>query len=523
MTAMFPAMLLILALIVIGSLGYIRLRRSSDDKRPTSSTLSFLPRSIRAFRTENLRNCFKTWPFKSISSAGSRLRQLSLSGSQRIRFLTFQWDWTRLEEDVPRSDELRNAVEQEAASAAYFAGVERERSGPFHWTTFNVTGVPVQHSRSSVRDILLKESAGKLREEKSSHRLVVKSNDQASRPQTMPRTRISTLSTRTLMPSRAGPRNTMTAQATKANDTPRVYRNTLLTKMSEAPDEESATCSNKLQRFFPGPGGSFTFTKGELCEETTRNYRSEVVRQPSSKQDRRAASDGLDPQDASVKEERTQSICQFQLSTAPCAWSSGQDSDNSLWTTVSWVTTNEIEDAERPDAWGSIVSSSQPSWPCEQVAWKLADRKARTCETFVVQDDSRPVTLKSPGKIAIAHPSAEVSQFIDSRWPPAQDRTRWRRRVLFSDGATLSTPGSFAVAASSVQERPRGLLVGSGEGRARRRVFAAEEEASRSPRHGFQVMRLPLPPRFERGSLSLDTALATAMLRAERRAKGSPF
>ncbi|KAL3204755.1 hypothetical protein MRX96_011729 [Rhipicephalus microplus] len=258
-----------------------------------------------------------------------------------------------------------------------------------------------------------------------------------------------------------------------------------------------------------------------------RNYpeitdqKSFVSRAPSKTVELRPT--GLDPQDASVKEERTQSICQFQLSTAPCAWSSGQDSDNSLWTTVSWVTTNEIEDAERPDAWGSIVSSSQPSWPCEQVAWKLADRKARTCETFVVQDDSRPVTLKSPGKIAIAHPSAEVSQFIDSRWPPAQDRTRWRRRVLFSDGATLSTPGSFAVTASSVQERPRGLLVGSGEGRARRRVLVAEEEASRSPRHGFQVMRLPPPPRFERGSLSLDTALATAMLRAERRAKGSPI
>ncbi|KAH8021914.1 hypothetical protein HPB51_018763 [Rhipicephalus microplus] len=382
-----------------------------------------MPRASEHFAWKTCATASKHGQFKSISSAGSRLRQLSLSGSQRIRFLTFQWDWTRLEEDVSRSDELRNAVEQEASSAAYFAGVERERSGPFHWTTFNVTGAPVQHSRSSVRDILLKESARTLKEDKSAHRLVVKSNYQAGRPQTMPRTRISTLSTRTLMPSRAGPRNTMTPQATKANDTPRVYRNALLTQMNEAPDEESATCSNNLQRFFPSPaGGSFAFTKGELCEETPRKYKSEVVRQPSPKQNRRAASEGLDPQDASVKEERTRSSCRFQLSTAPGRWSSGQDSDYSLWTTVSWATTNEIEDAERTNAWGSIVSSSQPIWPCEQVAWKLADRKARTCETFTVQDDFRPVTLKSPGKIAIAHPSAEVSQFIDSRWPPAQDR-----------------------------------------------------------------------------------------------------
>ncbi|KAL1419714.1 hypothetical protein MTO96_024983 [Rhipicephalus appendiculatus] len=99
--AMFPAVLLILALIVIGSVGYIRMRGGPDDKAPTVSGLSFLPRCIREFRMESLRNWFKTWPLKTLSSAGSGLRLLALSASQRIRYLTFQWDWTRLEEDVP--------------------------------------------------------------------------------------------------------------------------------------------------------------------------------------------------------------------------------------------------------------------------------------------------------------------------------------------------------------------------------------------------------------------------------------
>ncbi|KAL1419715.1 hypothetical protein MTO96_024984 [Rhipicephalus appendiculatus] len=211
--------------------------------------------------------------------------------------------------------------------------------------------------------------------------------------------------------------------------------------MREVPDEESATCSNNLQRFLQSPGKSFVFTKGELCGGTPRKYRSEVVREPSSKQDRRAASEGLDPPDVSVKEERTLSSCHFQLATTPCRLSSSQYSDYSLWTTVSWATTHENEDAESTDAWGSLVKSSQPSWPCEPVAWKLVDRKAWTCEAFTVQDDCRPVTLKPPVKVEIARPDAEVPQFIYSRWPPAKDRTRWRRRVLFPTARLRRRPG----------------------------------------------------------------------------------
>ncbi|XP_072144809.1 uncharacterized protein [Dermacentor andersoni] len=524
---MFPAVLLILAFIVLAFVGYNRLSTDPDDKARIAPGLPCSPRDTSEFRIKNLRNLLKTCHLKERIS--SRLRIFTLSATQIFKFMPPRQEWSRLEEDVSQSGDSPNAVKQDAVYTAHDIRVKRERSGPFQWNSLGTSHASSHRPWSSVRHVLLQGSTEALRQDKSPrHRTEDSNNDRTRKPTAMPRTRVSTLSTYTLMPCRAGRRTNLsslvTSSVTKIPVTNAYgYRDAGIT---DAPHQDRATCSMNLQHLWPRPTTSYRFTESELSGGMLRKHRSELVRQPVTKQHRRAASEGVDLLDVIDKGETMDSRCCYESPTTPSCWYSSEACDCSVWTADPWMTSFEDEDTELKDVW-TPANSSQPNWPCEHAQRKLVDQRARTCEAFTVQIGSRPGTAKPAIGNEIAHQDVEIPQFIYSRWPPTQERTRWRRRVPISDGTTSAAPGSPAAAASaaSVQdnERPGGQLIGSGEGGGRRPAFMAEVATSRFHRNGLLGFRLPPPPRFDRASLSLDARLATAMLRAERRVKGSSF
>ncbi|XP_037579888.2 uncharacterized protein LOC119462637 [Dermacentor silvarum] len=274
---MFPAVLLILAFIVLAFVGYNRLSTDPDDKERVAAGLPCSPRNISEFRIKSLRNLFKAWPFKALYSVGSRLRLFTLSATQMFRFKTSRQEWSRLEEDVSQSDDSPNVVNQEAAYNAHDISVKRDRSAAFQWLTFSTPNASSHRPWSSVQHALLQGSAGALRQDKTSRRRAEESNDRSRNPTAMPRTRISTLSTYTLMPSRAGRRTNLNSSvASSATKVPVTnaygYRDAGITMRHSKTERHApitfSTCRQGPQRRTGSPKAS---SPAGCLENTGRN------------------------------------------------------------------------------------------------------------------------------------------------------------------------------------------------------------------------------------------------------------
>ncbi|XP_077487685.1 uncharacterized protein LOC144098722 isoform X4 [Amblyomma americanum] len=435
---MLPAVLLILGFAILGILSYRRLYKTPADKARDLQDLSFSlgntcgpAYGMCLDKTVDLSHESGSDVDISSRSAWSRLHSfaenttLGLSATKRC----CQWP-------LPDSNASCTMTHEEELAKSPCV------SFPKHRGTRRQISSSCLPQPSVVTGRLASRSSSELASEQTvpSAYSPPTSTQKSGHPIPKKRTRVQTLSTSTLMPPRRAHRRS-NSNFPSGSSTPGTfaYRNPQgfwkggMSSLHETDAEANTEEPENASTLFIMPPSSASFTASELRASAPKKFASEKLEVTPLKQMRRAVSE-LGGKLAAVPEECTEDSscgCPGCPNVHFCA-----PTDESLstfgWDTESCMKFFADEDSHN-EAMRSLLTCSQPTWPCQRVVWKGPDRRARTCEAFAFHH-------ARVGSKQVKRPRQPWSLMESrSRSPASGDFSSWcQLREAMTDSTALS-------------------------------------------------------------------------------------
>ncbi|XP_049529226.1 uncharacterized protein LOC125947836 [Dermacentor silvarum] len=405
-TAIFPAALLIVGFIVLGAIGFQRLHRPRSDKAWYAQQLSSLPKDIGYSGSDRIPSDF----YGSVNeheghandSVWSRLRSFVSSVTLRMEAAKRRCRWSfsdrsRSYANTPNEtsiDRVATHIEysnQTSLPSQLSSALPHAPSGSMNGASPHSVppaSVSMQPTLSATSSAVNMKACKETKSES---------------PVPRPRTRISTLSTSTLMPSRRARRrgNCSSSSASSAPST-RHYGNqpsfwvSGMSNLCEPIAEGTADEPENTGAFAAKLPEFVKFTESELRGEIHRKFRSEELAMPVPTRLRRVVSDHDEhledifpdsySDESPEKQARSSSGCCcghscpnvhfYGSSIEPSSNPFGRDQEPCMrWFSAEHCGRKSLE---------VLFTRSQPTWRCDRVVCKGPDRKARTWEAFTI-------------------------------------------------------------------------------------------------------------------------------------------
>ncbi|XP_077485945.1 uncharacterized protein LOC144097029 [Amblyomma americanum] len=537
-TVLFPAVLLILAFIVLASYGYYRLTTPGGDKLQTHQNSTSALATHGSTGIQRLRKWFEGNMLKPLHYgvfSRSRMRSFALSALQSPRMFLARWQWPKYD----RFGQETGHAEGGTVELTPIAGVTNRSFDDYRGPTLTAHAVPsatldpaYMSSQCPVpfMNATSPEACTEIpRQDRLLSSLAPESKVDDRLPAPKQRTKVSTLSTSTMMPCRLKRRRNIIFLSTSTGaEAPTVrtlpgYSESGHNVPREAAEEFCGEKDVGLPQFQTRPASSFRFTESELSSRLPKRFKSELALKPDVEVLRRVASEDLD---AKAKEDTVYSSSSYASSVALCV----PASESLGWISDSFTEQTEHKTSGGFEDWRPLPSTF-PVSAFRHGACKHVDHRLLAWNTFTMHNGSaRPgdgrAPMTDPVAKGVVHRDPEMQPYVSVLRPPTADRTRWRRGPL-TYGTTspasisLAPRSSTGFALSDVASG--GRMQCSGEAAGRRSPTLRESTTCPIGHVASHATRLVNPSHLDRESTSLEPALLAAMLRAERRAKGSYF